>query len=91
MAVQPIYGLWSAVNHPVEESRITLEEVVKCYTLDAAYASFEEDLKGSIEPGKLADITILTGDLTSIPPEKIRDVRVDLTMVDGRILWRAHD
>ena len=85
----PIFGIWSAINHPIEESRITLEEAVKCYTLDAAYASFEEDLKGSIEPGKLADITILSDDLTSIPPERISDVRADLTMVDGRILWRA--
>lgn len=87
----PIYGLWSAVNHPVEESRITLEEAVKCYTLYAAYASFEEDLKGSIEPRKLADITLLTEDLTLTPPEKMRDVRVYLTMVDGGILWRADD
>ena len=86
----PIYGLWSAINHPIEESRITLEEAIKCYTLDAAYASFEEDLKGSIEPGKLADITILSEDLTSIPPERIGDVRVNLTMVDGRILWRGN-
>jgi len=85
----PIYGIWSAINHPIEESRITLEEAVKCYTLDVAYASFEEDLKGSIEPGKLADITILSDDLTSIPQERISDVMVDLTMVDGRILWRA--
>jgi len=87
----PIYGLWSAVNHPIEESRITLEKAIKCYTLDAAYASFEEDLKGSIEPGKLADITLLSEDLTSMPPEKIGEARVDLTMVDGNILWRAGD
>ena len=88
MPFDPIYGLWSAVNHPIEESRITLEEAVKCYTLDAAYASFEEDLKGSIEPGKLADITVLSEDLTSIPPEKIRDVKVDMTMVGGRVAYR---
>jgi len=87
----PLYGLWAAVNNPVEESRITLVEAVKCYTLNGAYASFEEDIKGSIEPGKLADITILSEDLTSIPPDKIRDVRVDLTMVNGGILWRAGD
>jgi len=84
----PLYGLWSAVNHPIEDSRITVEEAVMCYTLNSAYASFEEDLKGSIKPGKLADITILSEDLTSIPPEKIRNVIVDLTMVDGRILYR---
>ncbi|MCD6263654.1 amidohydrolase [Candidatus Bathyarchaeota archaeon] len=87
MPFHPLYGLWSAVNHPIEESRITLEEAVRCYTLDAAYASFEEDLKGSLEPGKLADIIILSEDLASIPPEKIRDVKVDMTMVGGKVLY----
>ena len=86
----PLYGLWSAVNHPIEESRITLEEAIRCYSLDAAYASFEEDIKGSIEPGKLADIAIISEDLTSIPPEKIGDARIDLTMLGGKILWRAN-
>ncbi|TEU10486.1 amidohydrolase, partial [Candidatus Bathyarchaeota archaeon] len=85
----PLYGLWAAVCNPIEESRIALEEAVRCYTLDAAYASFEEDIKGSIEPGKLADIAILSEDITSIPPEKIRDVTVDLTMVGGRVQWRS--
>lgn len=84
----PLYGLWAAVNNPIHESRITLEEAVRCYTLEAAHASFEEDVKGSIEPGKLADIAVLSEDLTSIPPEDIRDVRVDLTIVDGKVRWR---
>ena len=87
----PVYGLWAAVNNPIEESRITLEEAVRCYTLDAAHASFEEGIKGSIEPGKLADIAILSEDLTSIPPENIRDVQVDLTMIDGKVQWKSRD
>jgi len=85
----PLYGIWSAVNHPIKESRINLEEAVKCYTLYGAYASFEEDIKGSIEPGKLADLAILSEDLTSIPPEQIKNVKVDLTMVGGKIHWQA--
>jgi len=87
----PLYGLWAAVNNPIHESRITLEEAVRCYTLDAAHASFEEDIKGSIEPEKLADIAILSEDLNSIPPEDIKDVRVDLTMIDGKVQWRRRD
>ncbi len=86
----PIFGLWSAVNHPIEKSRISLEEAVKCYTLNGAFASFEENIKGSIEPGKLADITILSEDLTSLPNEVIKDVKVVLTMLDGKIQWRAN-
>ena len=87
MPFNPIYGIWSAVNHYIRGSRITLEEAIKCYTLDAAYAAFEEDLKGSLEPGKLADITIMSEDLTSIPAEKIRDVPVHMTIVNGKILY----
>ncbi|MFQ6126541.1 MAG: amidohydrolase [Candidatus Heimdallarchaeota archaeon] len=85
----PLYGIWSAVFHPIEESRISLEEAVKCYTLYGAYASFEEDIKGSIEPGKLADIAILSEDLSVIPPEQIKNVEVDLTMVGGKIHWQT--
>ncbi|MHA2224828.1 MAG: amidohydrolase [Candidatus Hodarchaeales archaeon] len=85
----PIYGIWSAVNHPIKDSRISLVEAVKCYTLNGAYASFEEDIKGSIESGKLADITILSDDLNAIPSEKIKDVTVDMTIVNGKIVWKA--
>jgi hypothetical protein len=87
----PVYGIWAAVRHPIEGSRITVEEAVRCYTLDAAYASFEEGIKGSIEPGKLADIAILSEDLTAIDPDEIKEVRTRLTMVGGRIEWRADD
>ncbi|UCG00760.1 MAG: amidohydrolase [Candidatus Heimdallarchaeota archaeon] len=85
----PIYGLWAAINHPIKENQISLEEAIKCYTLNGAYASFDEDIKGSIEPGKLADITILSEDLISFPLEKIKKVKVELTMVNGEILWKA--
>ena len=87
MPFDPLYGIWSAVNHPIRESRITLGEAVRCYTLEAAYASFEEDIKGSVEPGKLADITILDGDLTALPPDEIRDVTVHMTIVGGKVLY----
>ncbi|MHA2296109.1 MAG: amidohydrolase [Candidatus Hodarchaeales archaeon] len=85
----PLYGLWSAVNHPIKENRISLEEAVKCYTLNGAHASFEENIKGTIEPGKLADITILSENLISIPTMNIKDVKVEMTMINGRIQWRA--
>jgi hypothetical protein len=88
MPFDPIYGIWSAVNHPIRESRISLEEAVKAFTLDAAYASFEDDLKGSLEPGKLADVTILEKDLTEIPRDEVKDVKVHLTIVGGNILYK---
>lgn len=85
----PIYGVWSAINHPIKENQISLEEAIRCYTLNGAYASFDEDIKGSIEPGKLADITVLSEDLISFPTEDINEVKVELTMVNGRILWKT--
>ncbi|MGQ9679497.1 MAG: amidohydrolase [Candidatus Bathyarchaeia archaeon] len=87
MPFNPIYGISSAVNHPIKESRISLVEAVKAYTLGAAYSSFEEDIKGSVEPGKLADITIFEGDLTKMPEEKIKDAEVYMTIVNGKILY----
>ncbi|MFX0184684.1 MAG: amidohydrolase [Candidatus Hodarchaeota archaeon] len=85
----PMYGIWSAVNHPIEESQISLEEAIRCYTLNGAYASFEENIKGSIEPGKLADIAILSEDLLFTHPNNLKDVTVDMTIVNGKIQWKA--
>ena len=87
MPFNPIYGVWSAVNHGIKESRINLVEAIKCYTLNSAYASFEEDYKGSIEQGKLADIAVLDKDLTEIAPESIRDTKVYMTIAGGAILY----
>jgi predicted amidohydrolase YtcJ len=87
--MNPLFGIWAAVNHPIEASSITLEEAIRCYTLNAAYASFEEGLKGSLEPGKLADVTVLSEDLASIDPDDIKEVRVGLTMVGGKVEYRA--
>ncbi|MFX0150777.1 MAG: amidohydrolase [Candidatus Hodarchaeota archaeon] len=87
----PIFGVWSAVNHPIRENRISLVEAIKCYTLNGAYASFEENIKGSIEPGKLADITILSEDLSLISPTRLLDVKVEMTMVNGKIQYKAKE
>ncbi len=87
MPFHPLYGIWSAVNHPIRESRISVVEAVRCYTWESAYSSFEEHLKGSLEPGKLADITIVDGDMIA-EPDRIKDMEVYMTIVGGRILYR---
>ena len=90
MPFNPIYGIWSAVNHPIRESRISLPEAVQCYTLNSAYAGFSEDKTGSIEKGKLADITVFDGDLTEIPEEEeLKDAKCYMTLVNGKILFHA--
>jgi len=61
----------------------------KCCTINAAYASFEEGIKGSITQGKLADIVVLSNDLTKLPPEQIKDIRVEMTIIGGKVVWEA--
>ena len=73
--------------HP--EQAMTRMEALRSYTLDNAYAAFEEHLKGSITPGKLADVTVLSRDITRVPADEIRATRVDYTIVGGRIAYAA--
>ncbi|BCX04851.1 MAG: amidohydrolase [Candidatus Roseilinea sp.] len=66
------------------DQRLTIEEAIYGYTMGAAYAGYSEHELGSIEPGKLADLTVLSHDLTAIPPEDILNVKVERVMVDGK-------
>jgi predicted amidohydrolase YtcJ len=89
--INPLLGLWAAVARKsfVEES-LTVEEALRTYTVNAAYASFSEDWFGRIEAGKFADFVVLSDDLLKISPEKIRDVRVEMTVVGGKIVYRRN-
>ncbi len=69
------------------EQKLTVEESVRAYTMGSAYAEFQEKEKGSITPGKLADMVILSDDIFSIDPAKIRDVKVLKTIVGGKVVW----
>jgi len=69
------------------EQKLTVAEAVEAYTMGSAYAEFQESVKGSITPGKLADMVILSDDIFSIDPAKIRDVKVLKTVVGGKIVW----
>jgi predicted amidohydrolase YtcJ len=71
----------------VPEQKITLPEAIEAYTMGSAYAEFQENEKGSLTPGKLADIVILSDDLFSINPRNIPDVKVISTIVGGRVVW----
>jgi hypothetical protein len=71
----------------VPEQKISVEEALRAYTLDAAYASFDENIKGSLEKGKLADFVILSEDLSQIDPVKIREVDIKMTVVGGQIVF----
>ncbi|HEX3721715.1 MAG TPA: amidohydrolase [Nitrolancea sp.] len=69
------------------EERISLEQAVRAYTYNGAYASFEEKIKGTIEPGKLADLVVLETDLRDVRPEELGSVNVDLTIIEGNIVY----
>ncbi|MBI9104534.1 MAG: amidohydrolase [Spirochaetales bacterium] len=64
---------------------ISVLEAVRCATLHGAYLSFEENIKGSLEPGKLADMIILSEDISSLPKERLNEVEVDMTFIDGKL------
>jgi predicted amidohydrolase YtcJ len=71
------------------EQKLSVAEAIEAYTMGSAYAEFQENEKGSITPGKLADMVLLSDDVFSISPEKIRDVRVRKTIVGGRVVFDA--
>ena len=86
--ISPMLGVWAAVaKQPNHEERLTVEEALKLYTVNAAYASFEENIKGTIEEGKLADMIVLSEDPFKVEPERIKEINVLMTIVGGKIVY----
>lgn len=93
----PLEGIYAAVTrrtlddrHPggwVPEQKITVEEAMRAYTADAAYAAFAEAEKGTLEPGKLGDFVVIDRDLRRVAPETLRDARVLMTVVGGTLVY----
>ena len=84
----PLFGIHAAVNSGNPNENLSVEEAVRFYTLGSAYAEFQEKLKGSITVGKLADLIILSDDILTIPPQKIKTTEVLMTIVDGKIVYK---
>jgi predicted amidohydrolase YtcJ len=57
------------------------------YTINAAYASGEENIKGALTPGKLADMAVLSDNPLTVPPEQIKDIKVEMTIIGGKVMW----
>lgn len=95
--MDPIMNIYAAVTRkdkegePAEgdlpDQRITVEEAVRALTIDGAYAAKEEDIKGSIEEGKMADMVILSADPFQVPPEDIKNIDVEMTILGGEIVF----
>ncbi len=91
--LSPLLGMYASVTRKTaigelgREEAISRQEALKLYTTSAAHISFEEDLKGSIEPGKLADFVVLSEDLLTVPEENIKDIEVLITVVGGKVVY----
>ncbi|MEX2704517.1 MAG: amidohydrolase [Candidatus Freyrarchaeum guaymaensis] len=92
--MDPLKGIQAAVSREVNpeytfvpEQRVSVEQAIRMYTIDAAYASFEEKVKGSIEVGKLADLVVLSDNPLSVPVDKIGEIEVKMTIVGGEIVY----
>jgi predicted amidohydrolase YtcJ len=94
----PFLAIWTMVSRETERGSvinpgeaISREDALRTYTINNAYASFEEDIKGSIEPGKLADLVILTDDIMTCPVDSIRKIESYITIVGGSIVYKNTD
>jgi predicted amidohydrolase YtcJ len=95
--LDPVAGIYAATTRRtldgknpggwIPEQRITVAQAVHAYTIGSAFAEHQEAVKGSIEPGKLADLVVLSNDIFAIPPETIKETRVEMTIFDGRVIY----
>ncbi len=96
--LSPMWTIYAAVTRAtldgknpdgwVPAQKLKVNEAVEAYTMGSAYAEFQENVKGSITPGKLADMVLLSDDIFKIQPGAIKDVQVELTMVGGKITYK---
>lgn len=98
--LNPLLGIYAAVTRRTldgknpqgwfPEQKVSVVEAVASYTIHGAYAAFEESIKGSITPGKLADLVVLSKDILTIDPVQIEEVEVELTVLGGKIIYQKH-
>jgi hypothetical protein len=87
-------GVYAAVSRKTDlgevvlpEEGIPAEKALRMYTAEAARSGFDEMAKGSIAPGKLADLVVLSADPTAVPADEIKEIEVEMTLINGEIVW----
>ena len=99
--MNPLWGIWAAVtrrtadgknpNGWIPEQKITVDEAVRAFTYGSAYAEFQEQEKGTLDIGKVADMVLVSDDIFTIEPAKIVDAKVLMTIVDGRVVYERYN
>jgi hypothetical protein len=94
LPIGPMVGLYAAVTRKGESGKVygageavSIKEAITMYTRNGAFLTREEKIKGTLEPGKLADMIVLPEDLLNVPPEKVLNMKVDMTIVGGKVLY----
>jgi predicted amidohydrolase YtcJ len=89
--LNPLLGVEAAVlRADFPEQRLSVEEALRMYTIDAAYFSIEENVKGSVEVGKLADLVVLSDDPLAIATNEIKDINVEMTIINGKVIYSKY-
>jgi hypothetical protein len=98
--INPLAGIYAAVTRRtldgknpdgwIPEQKLTVPQAVHAYTVGSAYAESQDDLKGSLEPGKLADFVVLSDDIFRLDPKQIENVHVELTASGGEIVYERN-
>lgn len=96
ISVNPMAGIFGSVERKAEngqellpEERITAAQALEAYTLGGAYASQEDHIKGMLAPNRLADMIILSDNPLTAPPEKLKDIKVEKTIIGGEVVWEG--
>jgi predicted amidohydrolase YtcJ len=92
----PLHGIYAAVTRQTESGQllnskevVSIRQALEMYTCNAAYASFEENVKGTLSPGYLADIIMLSENPLISPPQQLKDISIDMTLIGGQIVWES--
>ena len=94
LPIGPLVGLYAAVTRKgmsgrvfAAEERVSIQDAIRASEINSAYLNFDEAIKGSLEPGKLADMVVLADDLLTIDSSRLKDARIDMTIVGGKVLY----
>jgi predicted amidohydrolase YtcJ len=94
--LNPMMGIYGAVTRQAESGQVLQPEecipvlqALELYTVNGAYASFEDNIKGRLAPGMLADMIVLSDDPLAVLPEKLKDLKVEMTIVGGEVVWEG--